>query len=61
MLTLLEVLSSDMNHFQSYKFEASSLEAADDLADETALDTVGLCAYMLVSGSRRETGRSRAP
>lgn len=41
-LTLLEVLGGCMDKLESNEFEAALLEAADDVADKAALDTVGL-------------------
>lgn len=41
-LTLLEVLGRSMDELESNKLESSSLETADDVADESTLDTVGL-------------------
>lgn len=40
--TLLEVLRGSVNKLQSNELEATLLEAGDDLADESTLDTVGL-------------------
>jgi hypothetical protein len=41
-LTLLEVLGGGVDKLQGNKLEAALLEASNDVADETALDTVGL-------------------
>jgi hypothetical protein len=41
-LTLLEVLGGGVDELQGDQLEAAFLEAADDFADETALDAVGL-------------------
>jgi len=41
-LTLLEVLGGGVDELQSDELEATSLKAADNLADETALDAVRL-------------------
>lgn len=40
--TLLEVLGGSVNKLQGDELEAALLEPADDGADETALDAVGL-------------------
>ena len=40
--TLLEVLRGSVDKLHSNELEATLLEAADDVADETALDAVGL-------------------
>lgn len=42
ILTLLEVLRGSMNQLEGGQLKAALLEATDDVADETALDTVGL-------------------
>ena len=41
-LTLLEVLGGSVDELEGNKLEATLLEAADDVADESTLDTVGL-------------------
>jgi len=41
-LTLLEVLGRSVNELEGDKLEATLLETADDVSDETALDAVGL-------------------
>ena len=41
-LTLLEVLGGGVDELQGDQLEAAFLEAANDFADETALDPVGL-------------------
>ncbi len=41
-LTLLEVLGRGVNELESDELEATLLETADDVPDETALDAVGL-------------------
>lgn len=40
--TLLEVLRGSVNELESLELEATLLEAADDVANESTLDTVGL-------------------
>lgn len=40
--TLLEVLRGSVNELESLELEATLLEAADDVANEPTLDTVGL-------------------
>ena len=40
--TLLEVLRGSVDKLHSNELEATLLEAANDVADEAALDTVGL-------------------
>ena len=40
--TLLEVLGGSMHELQSNELEAALIEPADDVAAESALDTVGL-------------------
>lgn len=40
--TLLKVLRGSVNELESLKLEATLLEAADDVANESTLDTVGL-------------------
>lgn len=40
--TLLEVLFGGMNELQGSELEAALFESADDVADESTLDTVGL-------------------
>ena len=42
MLTLLEVLGGGVNELERDELEAALLEAADDVADEAALDAVRL-------------------
>ena len=42
--TLLEVLGSSVDELEGGQLEPALLEAADDAADESALDTVGLYA-----------------
>jgi hypothetical protein len=42
LLTPLEVLGGCMDELESDELEAALLEAADDVADKTALDAVGL-------------------
>jgi hypothetical protein len=42
ILTLLEVLGGRMDELESDEFEAALLEAADNVADETALDAIRL-------------------
>lgn len=41
-LTLLEVLGRSVNELEGDELEATLLETADDVSDETAMDTVGL-------------------
>jgi hypothetical protein len=41
-LTLFEVLLCGLDELKSNELETSLLESRDDLADEVALDTVGL-------------------
>jgi hypothetical protein len=41
-LTLLEVLGRSVNELEGDELEATLLETADDVSDETALDAVGL-------------------
>lgn len=41
-LTLLEVLGGGVDELEGDELEATLLEAADDVADESALDTVRL-------------------
>ena len=40
--TLLEVLGVRMDELESDEFEAALFKTADDVADKTALDAVGL-------------------
>lgn len=40
--TLLEVLGGSVDELQGNELEAALLEPADDVADKTALDAVGL-------------------
>lgn len=42
LLTLLEVLGGSVDELEGNELEATLLEAADDVADKTALDAVGL-------------------
>ena len=49
-LTLLEVLRGSVDELEGNELEATLLEAADDVADESALDTVGLQGARSVSG-----------
>jgi hypothetical protein len=42
LLTLLEVLGVRMNELESGEFKAALFKTADDVADKTALDAVGL-------------------
>ena len=42
LLTLLEVLGGGVDELEGNELEATLLEAADDVADESTLDTVGL-------------------
>ena len=41
-LTLLEVLGRSVNELEGDELEATLLETADDVSDETAVDAVGL-------------------
>lgn len=41
-LTLLEVLRRSVNELEGDELEATLLETADDVSDETTLDAVGL-------------------
>jgi hypothetical protein len=50
-LTLLEVLLVSVHEFESNQLEATSLEASDDVADESTLDTVGLEGHRSAAGS----------
>jgi hypothetical protein len=58
-LTLLEVLGGGVDEFQSDELETTLLEAADDVADETALDAVRLYRYNADDGSSSSTIYSR--
>ena len=49
-LTLLKVLGGSVDELESNELEATLLEAADDVTDESTLDTVGL--FEAVSTSR---------
>ena len=40
--TRLEVVGGGLNELQGDKLEATALETADDVANESPLDTVGL-------------------
>ena len=58
--TLLEVVGSSLDELQSEELEATLFESADDIANESPLDTVGLererrdDQYNRVSGSAGE-------
>ena len=41
-LTLLDVCGSSMDELEGDEFESTLLEAGDDVANQTSLDTVGL-------------------
>lgn len=41
-LTLLEVLGRSVNELEGDELEATLLETADDVSDESAMDSVGL-------------------
>jgi hypothetical protein len=50
-LTLLKVLLGGMDKLESNELKATILEAGDDLADESTLDTVGLQVNLEFMGS----------
>jgi hypothetical protein len=58
--TLLEVLGSSVDELQSNELESTLLETADDIADESPLDTVGLTRSKTISTIETDEGDEKS-